>query len=331
MRRFVGFVLLVAAAACGSSSGSNGGGSNTGDGSGNTVPLMAGFDPGPAPDPSKGFQIILPPVQDIEPGDSDEYCTDTNMIMPEDTWVNAAQGFQTDTGHHVIFFYTMTPLPVGTHLCGADEMGEFQFGLSAGGGPAAAKFALPGDLAIKLPKGAQIIVNHHYLNASATAVPQAQSAINVFYADPSQPHTPSGMMVVVDTNLTVPVGQSVYTEDCTINQTYQTWMELPHMHAWGTHITVTDTPAATGVPAQLFDLDWDPDYAFDFSSVATTHDLSAPFQFNAGDKIHIECDFNNTTGAEMTFGDEMCVLATYTIDPNNIGSMACDGGEWGTF
>jgi hypothetical protein len=325
MRRFAAFLLLAVAAACGSG----------GKGASTTTPpavtLMAGFDPGPAPDPSQGFQIILPAVNDIEPGSSDEYCTDTSVILPTDVWVDASQGFQTETGHHVIFFYTMTPLPEGTHLCGADEMGEFQFGLSAGGGPDSAKFTLPGNLAVHLPAGAQIIVNHHYLNAGATAVAQAQSAINVYYADPSVPHTPSGMMVVVDTNLTVPVGASKFTEDCTINQTYQAWMQLPHMHAWGTHITITDTPVATGVPAQLFDMDWDPDYAFDFATVATTETPSAPFLFNAGDKIHIECDYMNTTNAEMTFGDEMCVLATYTVDPNNIGSMACDGGQWGTF
>jgi hypothetical protein len=39
----------------------------------------------------------------------------------------------------------------------------------------------------------------------------------------------------------------------------------------------------------------------------------------------------NNTGAEMTFGDEMCVMANYTVDPNNIGSMECDGGQWGQF
>jgi hypothetical protein len=327
MRRFVGFILLAVATACGSSSSGGGGSTNTG----NTVPLIAGFDPGPAPDPSKGFQLIMPAVENIAPGSSVEYCTDTSMTLPTDVWVDSAQGFQTETGHHVIFFYTMTPLPEGTHICGADEMGEFQFGLSAGGGPAAAKFQLPGNLAVHLPAGAQLIVNHHYLNASATPVAQAQSAINVYYADPTVQHTPSGMMVVVDTNLTVPVGASTFTEDCTVNQSYQAWMQLPHMHAWGTHIKITDTPAATGVEQSLFDMDWNPDYAFDFAAVATTEDPSKPFMFNAGDKLHIQCDYMNTTGAEMTFGDEMCVMANYTVDPANVGSMACDGGQWGSF
>src|ERR1700722_10604584 len=100
-------------------------------------------------------------------------------------------------------------------------MAEFQFGMGAGGGAASTKFTLPGNLAVHMPAGAQVVVNHHYLNAGATAVAEAQSAINVYYADPTVAHTPSSMMVVVATALTVPVGASAFMEDCVVNQTYQ--------------------------------------------------------------------------------------------------------------
>jgi hypothetical protein len=327
MQRFGGAVLLAVMAAC--SSGSGGGGSSPA--TQQSVALMSGFNPGPAPDPSQGFQIILPIVTDIQPGGSYEYCTDTSMILQQDAWVDATQGYQSETGHHVIFFYTMNPVAPGTHLCAADEMGEFQFGLPAGGGPNSTKFTAPGNLAVHLPAGAQIIVNHHYLNASATPVAEAQSALNVYYTDPTVPHTPSSMMVILNSSMTVPTGASTYTEDCTINQTYEAWMQVPHMHAWGTHITITDTPASGAAPAQLFNMDWQADYAFDLNSVATSEAPTAPFVFNKGDKIHIECDYLNTTGAEITFGTEMCVMANFTVDPNNIGSMSCDGGQWGSF
>ncbi|MGH7298207.1 MAG: hypothetical protein ACRELB_24925, partial [Polyangiaceae bacterium] len=309
------------------SSASSGGGG--GGGSQSTVPLMDGFDPGPAPDPSQGFQIVTPMVQNVAAGASDEYCYYTNMILPEDTWVSSNQGIQSETGHHIVLYYTINPQPVHQHLCGNDEMGEFQFGMGAGGGAGKQKFVLPSNLAVKLPKGAQIVVNSHYLNASATPVAQAQSAIDVYYADPAVQHVESSMMVVVDTALTVPVGASSFSEDCTVNQTYLAWSSFPHMHNWGTHVSVTTTPASTGVPTQLFDLDWDADYAFDFSAVAKTVDPAQPMVFNQGDKIHIQCDYLNTTGTPMTFGNEMCVFANFVVDPNAVGNMACDGGHWG--
>jgi hypothetical protein len=318
MRRFVGVVLLAVVAACSSSKSGAGGGGGGAD-AGDSVPLMA------------GFQVIAPIVTDIEAGQSYEYCTWTDITLQQDTWIDASQGFQTETGHHVILFYESTPQPPGTRLCNFEDMAEFQFGMPASGGPGTQKVSLPGNLAIKLPAGSQIVVNHHYLNASATAVAQAQSALDVFYADPSTPHTTSSSMTILNTSMTVPVGASTYTIDCTVNQPYNSWEFFPHMHNWGQHITITDTPASTGVPQQLVDMDWAPDYAFDFSTVATMNDPSKPFQFNTGDKLHIECDYLNDTGAEMTFGDEMCVLNAFTVDPNNLGDWDCDGGHWGQF
>lgn len=321
MQRFVGFLVLVmGAAACSSgSSGNHQGG----------VALMAGFDPGPAPTADQGFQIVTPIVQGIKPGASDEYCTWTDMILQHDVWVDGSQGIQSETGHHVIVYYSSVHQTPGTHLCTNDEMAEFNFGMPGGSG--GQKFTMPGNLATKLPAGAQIVVNHHYLNASATTVAEAQSAINVFYADPSKPHTPSGAMIVLDTDLTVPVGASSYQENCTVNRPYEAWMEFPHMHAWGTHITITYTPAATGEPQQLFDMDWDPSYAFDPTPVSKTFDPSTPFVFNAGDKISIKCDYMNNTNSELTFGDEMCVFGAFTVDPNDLGNLECDRGKWGAF
>lgn len=323
MRRFGWVVLAAAATACGSGSGGS-----TSQQTDNGVQLMAGFDPGPAPDPSKGFQIITPIVSNIHPGDSLEYCTDTGFIAPQDVWVDADQGYQSETGHHVILFYTTSPKAQGTHLCGNDEMSEFRFGLPAGGGPNSARFDLPGNLAVKIPKGAQVVINHHYLNASATTVSQAQSALNVYYADPSVAHTPSSLMTILDTSLTVPKGASSYSVDCTMNKTYKAWTQLPHMHALGTNITITDTSAATGETKQLFNVNWQPDYAFDFNSVQTEENPTAPFVFNKGDKIHIQCDYLNNTGVQQTFGYEMCVMAAFTVDSDNTGSVICDGGAW---
>ena len=156
----------------------------------------------------------------------------------------------------------------------------------------------------------------------------AQSAINLYYADPSTPHTATNVMVVSDSTLSVPTGASKYSVDCTIDQAYNGWMQIPHMHSLGQHITITNTPAATGVPVQLFDMDWDPSYAFD-PTIATKEPLTAPMSFQPGDKIHIDCDFMNSSGATATFGTEMCLFVAFTIDTNNVGGRICDRGQWG--
>jgi hypothetical protein len=331
MQRF-GWLFLVASAAvtaCGSS-GSGGGSSQPATQGG--VQLLGGFEPGPAPDTSKGFQVITPIVDNIEPGGSYEYCTWTNIILDHDVWIDETQSIQSETGHHVVAYYSMVHNAPGTHLCQAAEMADFRYGVASGGGNIGTlnTVTFPGNLAAKLPAGAQIVVNHHYLNASAKNVSQAQSAVNVLYADPTKPHTPTNVMSVLDSSLTVPTGASTYKVDCTIDQKYSAYLEIPHAHNMATHVLVTNTPAAGGEPKTLFNMDWNPDFAFN-QSIATEQPLSAPMDFMPGDKIHMECDFLNTSGMTATFGTEMCLFVAFTINPVNGEGRQCDRGEWGNF
>lgn len=323
MRRLVGIALLGAIAVGCSSSGSPSS-SNTNGG----VTLMAGFDPGPGPDPSQGFQVVMPIVNDIKAGGSYEYCTWTDVTLDHDVWVKASKGVQSETGHHVIVFYTMNPQPAGqSRICNDSDMASFRFGVASLGEGASQDSTLPGDLAVQIPAGAQIVINHHYLNASAKDVAQAQSAVNVYYAPPGSKVVKSSSLAFVDTSMSLPSGQSSVDVMCTINNDFATWNMLPHMHNWGTHITVDHISG--GNTDRLFDLDWDPDYAF--HPPTKTEDPSQPYVLHKGDQLHLHCDYDNTTNATLTFGQEMCVTFAQTVDSAGLGNMACDQGQWGPF
>jgi hypothetical protein len=54
-------------------------------------------------------------------------------------------------------------------------------------------------------------------------------------------------------------------------------------------------------------------------------------RYKAGDEIRVHCEYNNTTGRELSFGQEMCLAFGQTIDSDGIGNVACDGGKWTTF
>ena len=326
MRRFGWLVLAGAAIACGSGSGGGSSGPATIDG----VQVMAGFDPGPAPAAGTGFQAVLPIVNNIAAGGSYEYCTWTNVILPEDVWIKSAEGIQTETGHHIVIFYTTNTQPAGTsRICNDSDMATFRFAMPAsGGGEGATTTTLPGDLATKLPKGAQIVLNHHYLNASTHDVVQAQSAINVHYATPGAKITPSNSMVVLDDTMQVPVGKSSLKISCTLDNDYATWAQFPHAHQYATHFTVDHTPAG-GATNRMVDVDWTPDYAF--HPPEKSYDPSSPYVFHKGDQLNIQCDYNNPTGKPLDFGMEMCIFFTDTVDPNMVGNMACDKGTWGPY
>lgn len=283
---------------------------------------VAGLNPTP-PD-ANGFQLILPKVTNLQPGDSDEYCTWTDKILDQDINVKGTQSFQSPGGHHVVLFYTTKPKPAGTtRICTDDDMTSIRFGV---GSETKVYTELPGDLAVRMPKGAQIVAQHHYINAGSTVL-DAQSAINVTLSDPAKHVQQSSSVVVVDSNLRVPVGKAAVDLKCIVNRDYSVWMLLPHMHARGTYVRVEHISG--GNTDTLFDVQWQPE--FEFHAPRIVRDVSQAIQYKAGDELRVHCEWNNDTGKELSFGQEMCLAFGQTLDNDGIGNVACDGGQWTSF
>jgi hypothetical protein len=276
--------------------------------------------------PANGLQIVLPVVPNIPPSSSQEWCTWTDQTADHDLDVNEVKAFQTKTGHHVVLFYTTVKQTPGTsRICTDDDMASFRF-VSASGGEGSGDSKLPGDLIARVPKGAQFVINHHYLNAGLTAV-DAQSAANVYFAPPGSSTTLSSALTWLDTSMRAAPGHSKYDVHCTMKNDVSLWLLQPHMHAYGEHIIIEHTHQ--GTVNRLFDLDWDE--SFVFHPPEMRKDPSSPYVINAGDEIHLQCAWNNTTNSDLTFGIEMCVAFAQDVDKTGLGNIECDGGNWGTF
>ena len=288
--------------------------------------LLEGLKLDPAP--KNGFQLILPIVRGLEPGSSHEICTWTDRTLDQDVFVKSVKGFQTETGHHAILFSTKTYQTPGTQReCTDDDMATFRFAVGSRG--EGQENVAPGDLVYKIEKGAQIVVNHHYLNASPK-VHDAQSALNVVYAEAGTPRTLSGALAIVNTKLKIPPGKSSMDIKCTLPREILAWSIIPHMHRWGVRERVELVSASDGKVTQLFDVtEWDDSFTFHPPEIA--RDPSNPFVMKKGDKINVHCEWNNTTEKSLTFGNEMCVSFAQTVDKENIGNIACDDGEWTDF
>ncbi len=281
------------------------------------------FSPPPAPE--NGMQIQLKEVQGLQPGTSYEYCTWTDQITTTELSVKAMEGFQTKIGHHVIMFYTTKMQPPGTtRECTEMDMASFRFaGGSAGEG---AESVVPGNLVYKIPKGVQLVVNHHYLNATQNVL-TGKSALNIRFANPGTPQVTAGHLAYVNTDLRIPVGKSSMDILCTMKRDEKVWRLIPHMHRWGqtTRIDIV----VGGVTQRLFDLPWQDD--FTFHAPEKTWPIEQPLLMKAGDQVKVHCEWDNTTDKPMTFGMEMCVAFGNTINAEERENIACDNGEWVEF
>lgn len=278
--------------------------------------------------PTNGLQVITPIFENIQPGSDNEVCAWTDAILDQETDVRSTVGYQTEPpGHHALLFYTLEKQPPGTqHICTDTDMASFRYltGNGANGIPNEA----PGDLVFRIPAGAQLVINSHYLNTS-DEVQRGQSLINVNYAEPGHHYTPSGATAILDTSIDVQPGASTYTTSCVINRQQKFWYLIPHEHRWGSHITVNLTRSGTSEKEPLFDLDWQEQ--FTFHPPEKRFDPTQPFVFNEGDKVDVTCSWNNTETHSLPFGFEMCVAFGQTVDDGNVGSWACDHGSWGPF
>jgi hypothetical protein len=215
--------------------------------------------------------------------------------------------------------------PPGTErVCNDSDMATFR--LVSGNGEAGSKNLAPGNLVYRIPAGAQLVLNHHWLNVTDKTV-QGQAVLNVSPAEPGSSYTPSGNTAILDTSLDIKPGDQGLDINCTFDRQMKLWYLIPHEHQWGSHMSIKLTRA--GVEETPFDLDWSPSYTF--HPPEDRRDPSDPMVVNPGDKIAVHCEWDNTTDHDLTFGPEMCVAFGQFVDDQNRGNWACDKGQWTDF
>ncbi len=280
----------------------------------------------PEPPPQGGFQLITPVVDNLAPGSDTEMCTWTEMITTKTLDVRWTQGYQsTPAGHHIVLYYTMIHQPPGTQrVCTDADMATFR--IISGNGEAGERMIAPGNLVYRIPAGAQIVMNHHWLNTTDQTV-QGQAVINIKPADAGKSYTPSGNTAILDTSLDIQPGHQTLDIHCNFERQMKMWFLVPHEHQWGSHMSIKLTRA--GVQETPFDLDWAPSYTFHPPELR--HDPADPMTINPGDGIDVHCEWNNDTGHELLFGPEMCVAFGQFVDDQGLGNLQCDRGQWGDF
>lgn len=276
--------------------------------------------------PEHGLQVITPIVRGLAPGSDHEICTWTDAVVGDTAVdVKSTVGFQTEPGHHIVVYYTMEKQEPGLQReCTDTDMVSFR--IVTGNGKEGEPTEAPGNLVYRIPPHAQVVINHHYLNAT-DEVMDGQSAININFAPEGGTYVPSGSTAFLNSGLVVAQGITTQKQSCVVDRDMKLWFLIPHMHRWGKHISVDITHADT--KTNMFDTVWDE--SFTFHPPEKKLDPAAPMMLHAGDTLETTCEWDNNTGHDLNFGFEMCVTYGQFIDENNQGSWACDDGHWTDF
>lgn len=268
------------------------------------------------------MRIVLE-KHEIPPGDSFE-CFYTDLKTDREIFVNGAVGKQGPGGHHITIYYTVAPQEPGHHKCDDMEMTNWrQVGGIAGGNDESAKqgvIDLPPGVAMKVPKGQQIVVQTHYINATSQSR-EVEDDVTVKLLRPEEVKTFANAYVVADTQFKIPP-QSTFTRTatCTVDKDLDLVLIMGHMHEWGAHYKLERLDDQGKSLDTFFDIDWDPSYA---SHPPTTRwSPDAPYHLAKGSRLRQSCTWKNNTPDGMRFPREMCVVFSYYL--NDTGFLTCE-------
>jgi len=274
--------------------------------------------------PSEGGQAVYSPIiKGIKPGDDLTYCSYSGVYTQEEQFVHFIQGSQTKYGHHAIMFYTTKAEEPRTELCTGQSMETLTQLIGGVGGEGVVNFSgLPENSGTIIPKGAQFVIQTHWIN-TGDEVAEGQ-AMMATVPGPATNRVVLGTMAVVNLTFNVPaLSPGAATMDCPLEHDTQVLLTLGHEHEWGTHVRADAIRASSGQDDVLFDRDFTPHDVF--APPVDTYTMDKPLELSKGDKIKLDCQWQNTTSDALTFPREMCVFFSFSLTP---GDAQCVNGAW---
>ena len=246
------------------------------------------------------------PEQLIESGTEVQNCLYMEPLE-EEMFVSHFNAYQGQFGHHLLMFTSVIDKPPGTVAeCGSEASMATLL-------PAvfASNFvpSLPGGMAIRLAKGAQIVIQQHYVNTSLNTI-RVADAVHLFKVPAADVTEEIGFYGLSDIGFKVPPGEGskTLTFDCEVPRDLQLLIAGPHMHEWGTGYRASLVPQ-TGDPIVLSEVGlWDADFR-DVPPVSEF--FSSRVEAKTGDVVRVECKFENDTDKNLQFPKEMCAVYGY--------------------
>lgn len=284
-------------------------------------PLIDGFDL-PAPK-SDEMQVIGPAVHGIEPGADVTLCSYLDQFITKETDIIDYRGFQSSVGaHHTILYAVNQQEPKNTHECTEDDMVNARY--LAGGGADTPGADLPDGVVFRMPANTQLMIQTHWINATDEPI-DGQAAFNLKVTAPKPEHLVSQLFTVGNTQFNLPQGVGSASAECTVEKSMNVFTLSGHMHEWGTYAKITHAKATSDFQ-MLWESDWSAEKVF--AAPLNQYTTANPLVLAPGDKLHIDCEYDNDTGHDLPFPHEMCIAFAYAYPMVN--QIDCMDGHWPT-
>lgn len=250
-------------------------------------------------------------------------CFYTSVITDTEWAVPSSYGTQAAGGHHITVYYNNGPAqPEGHRPCTDQEMLTWRLVAGTAGHDtmgAEGTVSLPEGLAIKVPKGRQIAIQAHYINATPKDV-VADDHVTINFTDPTKT-TYANYLVANNDTFTIPEQTLAYHTEmsCSVPRDLQIVLYLGHMHEHGKQFQLTQLDEQGQVAKTLYEYKWEENYVS--HPPVTKLTMEQPLLLKKGTKLKVACDFANETAKPIGFPREMCLSFMYYYP--DVGELDC--------
>jgi hypothetical protein len=236
------------------------------------------------------------------------------ITIPEDVYITAFAPQSPLGTHHATFGVSEEATgPDQVVACGVGNTGTRRL---QGSGAGSEPFELPAGVAMPLHQGEQVNMNLHLFNVGDEPL-TGRSGMWIKTVPKDQVVHEAETVLAGPLQLNIPVGRSTQSGGCTLRADATIYGVGPHMHQHGVHLKAT----ATTADGEL--MLYDGDYDFSHQLFYGIDEV----QLHAGDKINVECSYENDGDAPLHWGDsslaEMCFVGVGLYPAIGYGSLPC--------
>ena len=185
------------------------------------------------------------------------------------------------------------------------------------------RLTLPEGFGVHLDKGQRYVVETHYVNTTDSLL-EAETVLNVEFVDASEIDTWAAAYLMDVGTVDIAAGTRVReTVSCSFPEDVFILSMTPHLHKFGASVGVT--LVTEDGPSTLVDLPaWDPYWTQDPREIMQSWD-EGEFPVRATDRIDTDCEWFNSSDADLVPLQEMCTTFGMFYPADN--KYTCIDGE----
>lgn len=277
-----------------------------------------------------GFTALAPPAQGVQlhidqftvaPKFERELFIRRNLGNLADLYVNRVETKMRVNSHHLLV-YTFTPTAPQVLIPPPDVVRDIRnpdgsmnvanmipmafHVFFAGAMTQTSDYRFPDGVAMRVPAGASLDLNSHYVNKSGTTVP-GEAYANLHTVDRSQVQRVAFTLNMNNTVFTLPAGRrTTVIKTFNVDTTVSIFALTSHMHVHGEKFSIRLSGGARHGELVYENTDW---------AHPLLKSFAQPIVLQKGQGLTSEVTFNNTTSRPITFGltsdDEMDIIFGY--------------------